>query len=130
QALADAYLEEAAKVGYEHPFVQLPTALGAVFVSDDPERDWDRLGPYIVHDARMYHEWQTDDVRSGVHVARPDLEGVKASDVYHILTPDECVAFAEKLGPMGTLLLHPLVGGMPPELAQESLDLLASKVLP
>jgi alkanesulfonate monooxygenase SsuD/methylene tetrahydromethanopterin reductase-like flavin-dependent oxidoreductase (luciferase family) len=130
QALADAYLEEAAKVGFEHPYVHLPASLGAVFVSDDPERDWDRLGPYILHDANMYHAWQTPDVRSGVHVEATDLEGVKASGVYRILTPDECVAFAGELGPMDALLLHPLLGGIPPEIAQESLDLLAAKVLP
>jgi len=47
--------------------------------------------------------------------------------VYAVVTPDECVALANKFG---SLTMHPLMGGIPPELAQESLDRLERAVLP
>jgi hypothetical protein len=55
------------------------------------------------------------------------IESVRASGVYAIVTPDDCVALAKKFG---MLTMHPLMGGIPPELAQESLDQLEQKVLP
>jgi hypothetical protein len=46
------------------------------------------------------------------------------------VTPDECVELAKELGDFGTLILHPLMGGIPPDVAWESLELFERKVLP
>lgn len=128
--LAEIYEAECAAVGFTQPMVSLPTGPGFVHVSDDPERDWERLAPYIIHDVKVYDDWQTPDVRSSVHVHGSDLETIKASGVYRVVTPDECVALAEELGPFGSILLHPLLSGMPPDLGWASLKLFESSVLP
>ncbi|MFZ9564248.1 MAG: LLM class flavin-dependent oxidoreductase [Ilumatobacteraceae bacterium] len=127
-AVADAYREECEKVGFKG-FVMLPAnAPGFIHVTDDPERDWNRLAPYIMHEARSYGEWQRPGQSSVVHVHNTEtLDDVKASGVYAVVTPDECVALANKFG---SLTMHPLMGGIPPELAQESLDRLERDVLP
>jgi hypothetical protein len=44
-----------------------------------------------------------------------------------VLTPDECVALAKRTG---RVILHPLMGGLSPELGWESLRLFERKVLP
>jgi alkanesulfonate monooxygenase SsuD/methylene tetrahydromethanopterin reductase-like flavin-dependent oxidoreductase (luciferase family) len=128
--LAAVYERECEAAGYRHGFVSLPSGPGFVHVSDEPERDWERLAPYVLYDAGVYHSWQTPDIRSSVHVESPDLDGIKASGVYRVVTPDECVALADELGPRGAITLHPLLAGMPPELGWESLELFASDVLP
>jgi len=125
--LADVYREECARVGFGGGFVSLPSGPGFVHVSDDPERDWARIAPYALHDARAYAAWQTPDQRSSVHVEGATLDAVRASGVYRIVTPDECVALAAELP---TIVLHPLMGGMPPELGWESLERFAAEVLP
>jgi hypothetical protein len=103
-------------------------APGFVHVSDDPERDWARLAPYVLHEAQSYGEWQRPGQSSVVHVHDAEsIESVRASGVYAIVTPDECVALAKKFG---MLTMHPLMGGIPPELAQESLDRLERDVVP
>ena len=56
-----------------------------------------------------------------------DADALRGSGGYLVLTPDECVELALETG---SLTLHPLMGGLPPELAWESLDLIASDVLP
>ena len=44
-----------------------------------------------------------------------------------MLTPEQAV---EYIGTHGALALHPLCGGCPPQLAWETLDLVAKEVLP
>jgi len=129
-ALKVAYDDEAAAVGFREGFCSLPGNLGFVHVAEDPDEAWARIAPHAVYDAHTYMTWQPSDQRSAVHVDAPDADGVRASGVYRVVTPDECVALAEELGAAGTLLLHPLMGGITPELAWESLELFEKKVLP
>lgn len=128
--LAKIYYEEAAKVGYETPYCSLPTGPGFIHVSNDPERDWARLLPYMRHTVDTYMEWQTPDVRSAVHVEKNDDETIRKSGVFAVVTPEECLKLADEVGPYGTLILHPLLSGMPPEWGFESLDLFEKAVLP
>ena len=44
--------------------------------------------------------------------------------------PDELIARVRAIGPGGAVTLHPLMGGMDPEVSWESLHLVESKVLP
>jgi hypothetical protein len=53
---------------------------------------------------------------------------VRDSGIYQVLTPDEAVALAQAGD--GGFHLHPLMGGIAPELAWESLELFENKVLP
>ncbi len=130
-ALTEAYYDEAAKVGFAEGFCSLPTRLGFVHVSNDPERDWARIAPHAAHEARTYGSWQRPGQASAVTVESvEDGDALRASGVYRVLSPDDAVALYEELGDFGTFLLHPLMGGMPPELAWESLALFVAEVLP
>ena len=56
------------------------------------------------------------------------VEQLRAENgAYRVFTPDEAVAYVRE---HGVLQLMPLCGGIPPEVAWESLELVASKVLP
>ena len=54
----------------------------------------------------------------------------RASGMYRVLTPEACVELGRGLGERGVLVLHPLMGGLPPELGWQSLELFDAKVLP
>jgi len=127
--LAAMYRHECEQIGFKG-YVVLPNLPGFVHVSSDPDRDWQRLAPYILHDATTYANWQTPEVRSEYTVAASDIEGIKSSGAYKVVTPDECVALADEVGRRGSITLHPLLAGMPPEIGWESLDLFESEVLP
>ncbi|MDQ1396368.1 MAG: hypothetical protein QOG64_1627 [Acidimicrobiaceae bacterium] len=129
-ALAEVYRAACAEVGFEHGWVLLPSGPGFVHVSDDPERDWARIARFAQYEAATYHSWQQPGQRSQVHVDASSLDELKASGVYRVVTPDECVALAEELGPMGAIVFHPLMGGMDIDLGWESLQLFEDKVLP
>jgi alkanesulfonate monooxygenase SsuD/methylene tetrahydromethanopterin reductase-like flavin-dependent oxidoreductase (luciferase family) len=125
--LAEVYQEECRRVGFAGGFVGLPRGPGFVHVSEDPERDWARIAPHALYDAQTYAAWQTPGQRSAVHVEASTADELRRSGVYRVVTPEECVALAEETG---QVLLHPLMGGMPPALGWEGLELFASKVLP
>ena len=126
--LEAAYREECAKVGYAHPFFAAPSGPSFQMVSDDPDATWAEIGPNAHYDVSTYSAWQDGSQRSTyeVHDAK-GWEEVRASAVYQVLTPDEMV---ESINSTGAVMLHPLMGGISPEIAWRSLELFESKVLP
>jgi alkanesulfonate monooxygenase SsuD/methylene tetrahydromethanopterin reductase-like flavin-dependent oxidoreductase (luciferase family) len=128
--LLDAYNEEAARAGYAHPFGILPKGPGFVHVTEDPDKAWAELARYVQYDADTYRALQNRGSRSEVVSHATDLEGIKREGVYRIVTPDECVALANDLGAAGTIVLNPLLCGMPADLGWQSLELFRSQVLP
>jgi alkanesulfonate monooxygenase SsuD/methylene tetrahydromethanopterin reductase-like flavin-dependent oxidoreductase (luciferase family) len=127
--LEPAYREACAAAGTEpRPCIVPPAGLvTCAFVAEDPERAWRDLGPYLLHDARMYAAWlgaATSVVKSGAHTVG---ELRKENRSYRIFTPEEAV---DHIARTGFLLLQPLCGGVPPALAWQSLHLLAERVLP
>jgi len=125
--LAEVYEAECERLGFRGGFVSLPSGPGFVHVSEDSERDWKRIAPHALYDAQTYAAWQTPDQRSQVHVDAKAIEDIRTSGVYRVVTPDECVALAQETG---RVILHPLMGGLSPEIGWEGLKLFESKVLP
>lgn len=130
QELVQLYLDECERLGHEPGWVGQPKGPGTLFVSEDPDRLWGRIGQHLLHDAVTYHSWQTDDIRSHVKSVATTVDELRAEGVYQILTPDECVALADELGPEGAFTHHPLCGATSPDDGWESLELFADQVLP
>ena len=125
--LAAVYDEECRRVGFEGGLAMLPGGPGFVHVSDDPERDWERIGPHALYDAQTYAAWQPPGQRSSVHVEARTIDDLRASGVYRVVTPDECVDLARR---EGRIVLHPLMGGLSPEIGWEGLRRFRERVLP
>ncbi len=126
--LAKQYEDACAEVGFDGGFVMLPGGPGYIHVSDDPDRDWQRVGPHALWDAQTYDSWQTSDQGgSEVHVAAKTVADVRASGVYSVVTPDGCVELAQR---HGRLIFHPLMGGLPVEFGWEGLRRFEREVLP
>jgi hypothetical protein len=60
-------------------------------------------------------------------VAAATEDEVRRSGVYRVVTPEQCMAIAAE---HGRVLLHPLMGGIDPQLGWASLRLFAEEVLP
>ena len=99
-----------------------------VHVAEDPDRAWAEVGPHILHDAQVYDSWQTAGQRTLVTGGAVDsVEALRADGRYRIVTPEECAAVVRA---HGSAILHPLIGGLPPELSWPSLQLIADRVRP
>lgn len=128
--LARIYQEENERLGHDPGYCALPKGPVFVHVSDDPERDWARIGPYALADAATYRSWQAPGNRSVVESQATTVDELRAEGKYVVLTPDECVTLLGGYEPMDTFVLHPLMGGIDPDLSWASLELFAAEVLP
>jgi alkanesulfonate monooxygenase SsuD/methylene tetrahydromethanopterin reductase-like flavin-dependent oxidoreductase (luciferase family) len=128
--LEAVYREESERVGYTGGFTLMPKGPGFVHVAEDPDAAWEQIAPYAWYDAQTYRSWQGPGNRSAVTSRADDQDALREEGIYRVVTPDECVALAEELGPTGSIVLHPLLCGMPVELGWESLELFRGKVLP
>lgn len=94
-----------------------------VVLARDPESAWDELGPYFLHEANSYGNWRAPgDVDTGYR-NRHGVAELRRDGQYRILTPEEYGAELEATGPAAVAVLHPMVGGVPPERAWEHLEL-------
>ncbi len=97
------------------------------FIARDPDRAWREIGPYMLHDAEMYASW-FKEMGTITKSSALSVEALRSENGnYRILTPEEAVLRIRK---HGAVMLQPLCGGLPPALAWQSLELLASDVLP
>ena len=126
-ALGDMYREECEKAGYTTGSFMAPHGPLFVHVADDPERAWSAIAPYAVYDVVSYNSWQTGDHDNVAASSATTADALRSSGMWMVVTPDECVDLARRFG---SVVLHPLMGGIPPELGWSSLELVADKVLP
>jgi alkanesulfonate monooxygenase SsuD/methylene tetrahydromethanopterin reductase-like flavin-dependent oxidoreductase (luciferase family) len=127
-ALREEYARSCREHGREPGLVITPERqVHYLFVSEDPEGYWERIGPHLLHEALTYGSWQPAGSRSSAATDATTLEELRAGDLFTILPPDEAVRWASG---RPVLLLYPLCGGIPPEVAWESLHLVEHEVLP
>jgi alkanesulfonate monooxygenase SsuD/methylene tetrahydromethanopterin reductase-like flavin-dependent oxidoreductase (luciferase family) len=129
-ALGVAYEEAARAAGHEPGMCILPSedAATTVFVAEDVDAAWDELGPYLMHDVRSYAEWNegNTDTASLSFVGTAD-ELRKENRSHRILSVAEAIEYVRAGAP---LPLHPLIGGVPPQIAWRYLRTVGEKVMP
>jgi alkanesulfonate monooxygenase SsuD/methylene tetrahydromethanopterin reductase-like flavin-dependent oxidoreductase (luciferase family) len=132
--LYSLYQSECARLGRPAPPPYPRPGPRFLFVTHHPERDWERLFPYLAHQTNSYAQWRAEaspaDRASMKWSPVADLGQLRADSAFAIVTPDQCVDIARRLGPTGELAFYPLTGGAPPELAWRGLRTFASEVLP
>jgi len=100
-----------------------------VALAEDPDKGWEEMAPFFLHETNAYGEWQAqDDVASPYRVVE-GVDALRVAGQYAVLTPEEYVAEL-RAAPFPFAFFHPLCGGMPIELAWSSLRLFEHEVLP
>ena len=130
--LWEFYRDEAIQLGKPDPGPYLGADTSAVHVAKDVDQGWEELAPFALHEANAYGAWMADAGVAGVGGYEPiaDADALRGTGQYRVLLPEQ---FAEEIrakGDYGFTLLHPMVGGLPPELAWNSLRLIEEEVLP
>lgn len=124
-----AYEEACRDNGHAPGFCHLPPLDMAhtVFVAEDVDAAWDELGPYLMHDVTAYAEWMGGNEATSISTATV-VEQLRNENASHrIFTVDEAVEFTQA---GGFLSLHPLIGGLPPELGWKYLNVVTDRVMP
>ena len=125
-----AYRDEMTKLGKDDPGEGMgEIKLVTTVLAEDPDKAWDELVPYFLHDMNTYGAWLEDNGMDGPYHTTT-LDELAGTGAYRVITPE---AFVEELRPMGDFafaMFHPMVGGIPPEKAWESLQLYDEVVVP
>jgi alkanesulfonate monooxygenase SsuD/methylene tetrahydromethanopterin reductase-like flavin-dependent oxidoreductase (luciferase family) len=124
------YRDECQKLGKPDPGPWAAGDTTSTFVAEDPDAEWEAIGPYLLHETNAYGAWQaqTDNLATGFTTVA-DIAQLRAEERYRILTP---AAYIEDLAAAGDFafgMLHPMCGGIPPELAWRHLKLFKEQVL-
>ncbi len=129
-SLGVAYEEAARSAGFQPGMCILPPieSPSTLFVADDLDRAWDELGPYLMHDVRSYAAWNEGNTDTASLSFATTAEELRAENRSHrIVTVDDAVEFVRRGAP---LPLHPLVGGLAPEVAWRYLRTVTEQVMP
>jgi alkanesulfonate monooxygenase SsuD/methylene tetrahydromethanopterin reductase-like flavin-dependent oxidoreductase (luciferase family) len=127
-AVWDYYRDEVRRLGRPDPG---PSPVGdtkVVALAEDPQRGWAEMAPFFLHEMNAYGAWAAEENVASPYRMVDDLDELRESGCYDVLTPGQ---FIEDLrnAPLPFAMLHPLCGGMPPDLAWSSLELFEHQVL-
>src|SRR5436305_64107 len=100
-----------------------------VALAEDADKGWHEMSPFFLHEMNAYGEWLAQAGMDAPYRNVADVDELRATGQYAVLTPDEYIVELEEQ-PMAFMQLHPLCGGMPIELAGSSLRLFENQVLP
>jgi alkanesulfonate monooxygenase SsuD/methylene tetrahydromethanopterin reductase-like flavin-dependent oxidoreductase (luciferase family) len=121
--LKDYYDAQCRAYGHEPGMVQFPVrgAPTAVFVADNLDMAWEELGPHLLHDALMAASYRPHDDTVASITRADTVEALSAEEngPYRILTSDEAADYVRGGRP---LPLHPLCGGVAPDVAWPYLE--------
>jgi alkanesulfonate monooxygenase SsuD/methylene tetrahydromethanopterin reductase-like flavin-dependent oxidoreductase (luciferase family) len=129
------FRDETVKLGRPDPgpFYGGDQSGGFIHLAHDVEAGWEAIAPYAMHESTAYGEWIAaggPGTASAVYQVPESVEALRATGQYRVLTPAQYVDELRAKGDFGMAVLHPMMGGIPPKLAWESLRLLETEVLP
>jgi alkanesulfonate monooxygenase SsuD/methylene tetrahydromethanopterin reductase-like flavin-dependent oxidoreductase (luciferase family) len=130
--LWDYYRDEMIKLGKPDPGPHVGGDTSFFHLTKDPDAAWEQIAPFALHEVNSYGQWMVEAGLGAEGGYQPvtDADTLRATGQYRMLTPDVLVAELRAKGPFGFAMFHPLMGGIPPELAWQSLRLFESEVLP
>jgi alkanesulfonate monooxygenase SsuD/methylene tetrahydromethanopterin reductase-like flavin-dependent oxidoreductase (luciferase family) len=121
------YRDELRQLGKPDPGPYVGGDTGFVHLANDPATAWSAIAPFALHETNSYGRWAVAaDAETG-YQPETDPAQLRTSGRYRVLTPEE---FRVEVAATGVAVLHPMMGGMPPELGWQSLRLLEQDVLP
>jgi alkanesulfonate monooxygenase SsuD/methylene tetrahydromethanopterin reductase-like flavin-dependent oxidoreductase (luciferase family) len=131
-AVWEFYRDEVIRLGRPDPGPHPGGSTDFVHLATDPDEGWERIAPHALHEVNAYGDWMATAGLgdSGGYVGVADAEALRATGQYRVLTPDQMVSELSEQGPFAFVAFHPLMGGIPPELAWDSLHLFEHEVLP
>lgn len=116
------YRDECLKLGQADPGPGMSFAADVVVLAEDPEKAWPVIGPFFQYESNAYGAWQAAAGQTTYRLMA-DLDELRADGQYRILTPDDYAAELAAAGDLASATLHPMAGGIPPDLAWNHLHL-------
>jgi hypothetical protein len=130
-SLYDIYAEERRRLG--RPVTGHPRPKGPLFlfVTRDPERSWEIVAPHVIYTTNSNAEWAKErGIGATPYPPVLDVSELKANPQFAVVTPEDCIELITAIGPESEITLHPLMGGLAPDVGTAGLELFTTEVLP
>ena len=122
------YVAERQRLGLPVPPPPRPKGPLFLHVTEDPERSWHDVAPHVIYTSNSNAEWAKErGVGATPYPPLRDVDDLKASPQFAVVTPQQCVDLIEGLVPDAEVALQPLMGGLDPDLGSASLELFATR---
>jgi alkanesulfonate monooxygenase SsuD/methylene tetrahydromethanopterin reductase-like flavin-dependent oxidoreductase (luciferase family) len=121
--LREFYQSQCRIAGHQPGILQFPVpgTPTAAFVANDVDEAWEVLGPHLLHDAVTAASYRPHDDSVGSITRADNVAALReVGGPYRIFTSDDAVDYIRSGRP---LPLHPLCGGIPPEVAWRYLEI-------
>jgi alkanesulfonate monooxygenase SsuD/methylene tetrahydromethanopterin reductase-like flavin-dependent oxidoreductase (luciferase family) len=129
--LYGVFAAECERLGRPVPAQNPPRGPLFVHVTEEPERDWPIIAPHVLYTTNANAQWAKErGVGRTPYPLVSDVEQLRASPQFAVVTPQECIELAVKLGADSEFTFQPIMGGLDPRIAWSSLELLGNRVLP
>jgi alkanesulfonate monooxygenase SsuD/methylene tetrahydromethanopterin reductase-like flavin-dependent oxidoreductase (luciferase family) len=124
------YRDEMVQLGNADPGPYFTGTTDVVLLDHHPDSAWAQYLPYFLHESAAYGSMRDDDDVATSYRTPVDAEELRASGQYRVLTPQQYLQELTEAGPAAFALLHPMVGGIPPDAAWTTLHLFEHEVVP
>lgn len=102
-----------------------------LYVTEDPEAAWHKIAPFALHETNTYGKWADQTGTYTAFHTIKDVDALKESGLYKVVTPEEAIALGNSLFDRGmAMTINPSLCGLDEDFSWASLDLFARKVLP
>lgn len=128
--LWDFYRDELVKLGKPDPGPIPQGSIAYMHITETPDATWELVAPYAMHEMNGYGKWAAESGSATGYSPVSDAAALREMGIYEMLTPEQAVAQIRAAGPGAPVMLHPLMGGLPPEASWQNLRLFEEKVLP
>ena len=85
------YLEELKKLGKDPSQAILANGNAWQYVSNDPEKAWDAIAPYVIHAIECYSVWMLNWNTPPLYPPVSNKEDLRKTGLLKVLTPEEAV---------------------------------------
>lgn len=125
-----AYADECVVQGRPDPGPYPGGDTTVTFVARDVDAGWEAIAPYALHESNAYGAWaEAAGIETGYRTA-VSTDELRDRGQYRVLTPEAMVTELTDAGPLAFAVFHPMLGGIPPRTAWETLHLFEHEVLP
>lgn len=110
-------------------------AMRTSHVAYDPEAEWVEIQDHVMYRERQYAEWfgQASELPVDQRIREMGTDPERVKSYYFVGTPDECIENIEsyrRRTPVTGIILTPLLPGLDPRKAQQTIELFAKEVMP
>ncbi|MEJ7927208.1 LLM class flavin-dependent oxidoreductase [Sphingobium sp. AN641] len=129
--LIQAYKDACSELGKEPGRIVDVTGPRHIHISEDPDAAWARIAPHALHETNAYAAYAAKLGQTTNFKHAENADALRAAGSYQVLTPEDGLTLLRQQRDLGrSVILAPLLAGLDPDLAWESLELIGTRIIP